>query len=307
MRFLITGASGLLGANFVMQTHQTYEVVAITHTHPIRLKGVKSRTVDLSVEGGGSVISELQPDWVIHCAAATDVDRCEGDREYAFRMNRDMARTVARAAYGAGSKLMHISTDAVFGGESSGNTEDDIPEPRNVYGQSKMEGEIGVLEEHPDALIVRTNFFGCNAQQKTSLSEFFWEKLSQDEKCKGFVDVKVKTVLVDQLIAILLKMIAAKFSGIYHVLASNCMSKYEFGLALAEEFEFDPDLIEPIHVDQLQLQAYRPHNLCLSTDKLLGDLNIELPMIEAGIQQFRQNLDIGYADRLRAMAGGFWR
>jgi dTDP-4-dehydrorhamnose reductase len=305
MKLLITGASGLLGANFVMQTHHTHEVVAVTHTHLIRLKGVKTKTADLSIEGGGSVISEASPDWVIHCAAGTDVDRCEGDPEYAFRMNRDMARTVARAAYGAGSKLIHISTDAVFDGLHSGNTEDDIPAPRNVYGQSKMEGEIAVLAEYPEALIVRTNFFGCNAQRKTSLSEFFWEKLSQGEKCKGFVDVKVKPILVDQLVTVLLNMMDLELTGIYHVLAQNCMSKYEFGLALAGEFDLDPDLIEPIPVDQLQLRAYRPHNLCLSTEKLLKDLNIEVPTIEVGIQQFRKNLDTGYADRLRAMAGGF--
>jgi dTDP-4-dehydrorhamnose reductase len=303
-KLLVTGASGLLGANFVTETAPMHDVTAVSHSHPLKLAGVTTVEADLSVEENVAMVREIQPEWVVHCAAETNVDLCEDEPEHAFRMNRDMARWIAREAHDVQAKLLHISTDAVFDGLKPFETEEDVPRPMNVYGQSKFAGEEAVLQEHGEALIVRTNFFGWNAQRKNSLSEMFLHKLSNQEKCQGFVDVKVKSIFVIELVGILLKMMDAGLSGVYHVLAGNCLSKYDFGVALAHIFNFDPGLIEPIQVDQLGLRAYRPRNLCHSTEKLEQSLKIELPTIEDGIRNFQQKRLDGTADRLRAMAGG---
>jgi dTDP-4-dehydrorhamnose reductase len=302
---LITGASGLLGANLVIEASASHDVTALYHSHPIKLEGVNTMPFALDeVEPVFDLFSTISPDWVIHCAAETDVDKCEKEPDHAHQVNHFTTRSVARAAFEAGAELVHISTDAVFDGESVSNHENEIPRPINIYGTSKLEGERAVQEEHPGALIIRTNFFGWNAQEKRSLGEFFLGNLELATSCKGFTDVKVKVLLVNDLCKILLKMIERDLSGIFHVVAANCMSKHEFGVSLAREFGLASALIEPIDVDSVGLAAKRPKNLCLSTTKFEQVLQIELPTIEAGIRRFKQLRERGYPERLKAMIGG---
>jgi len=173
-RLLITGASGLLGANIVLASHEEHELIAIYHRHPIELEGVQSVSADLCQPGRSmELFDRYKPDWVIHCAADTSIDEIESDPERAYRMNRDMAGNVAKAAKETGAKLVHISTDAIFDGREGLYREGDPTEPVNVYGKSKLAGEQAVQAIYPEALIIRTNIFGWNAQQKTSLAEWF--------------------------------------------------------------------------------------------------------------------------------------
>jgi dTDP-4-dehydrorhamnose reductase len=304
-RLLITGASGLLGANLVLEAVPSHDVTAIYHSQPLKLDGVASTALDLSNgEATYQTFTSLSPDWVIHCAAETDVDRCELDPDLAHQVNHFMTRSVARAAFEVGAELLHISTDAVFDGESVSNHENEVPEPINVYGVSKLEGERAVVEEHPSALIIRTNFYGYNAQNKKSLAEFFLDNLEHGNACKGFTDVEVKLLLVNDLCKILLRMIENDIAGIFHVLAADCVSKYEFGVKVAQAFGFESNLIEPVEVSSVALTAKRPKKLCLSTMKLEQVMQIQLPTIDDGIARYKALGESGYPDRLKAILGG---
>ena len=203
-RLLITGASGLLGANLVLAAHEDHEVIALYYRHAIELEGVHSMSADLSQPGKAKeLFVNLQPDWVIHCAADTSIDELESNPERAFQMNRDMAANVAEAAREVGAKMVHISTDAVFDGRGGPYREGDPTEPVNVYGKSKLAGERAVQAVCPEALIIRTNIFGWNAQPKTSLAEWFINNLKQGNPCKGFVDVFFNPLLVNHLCVII--------------------------------------------------------------------------------------------------------
>lgn len=303
-KLLITGASGLLGANLVLECAKNYSVIAVYHRHPIHLKDAASVHVDLTDERAvEKLITAARPDWVVHCAAETNVDRCEQDHAHALLMNRDMAGWVARAAMRCNAGLIHISTDAVFDGRRAGLNEQDAAAPPNVYGRSKLEGENEVLKEYPAALVVRTNFFGWNAHKKHSLAEWFLDTLQRNKQCNGFSDIKVKMLLVNDLIAILLQMIERRLSGIYHVLARDCISKYEFGVRLAAEFELDKKLINPMAVEEAGLRAVRALNLCLSTEKIEGALRRKLPSVAEGLRKFHQLQLADYPHRLKVLAG----
>jgi dTDP-4-dehydrorhamnose reductase len=99
-------------------------------------------------------------------------------------------------------------------------------------------------------------------------------------------------------------MIENDLAGIFHVVAGNCMSKYEFGVRLAREFGLAGELIEAVAVDEIGLSAKRPKNLCLSTTKLEQVLQTGLPTIEDGLRRFKTLLEIGYPDRLKSMKRG---
>jgi len=304
-KLLITGASGLLGTNLVLGAVGQHEITAICHTHLIDLDGVEVISADLTDrETAHSVIADSAPDWVIHCAAETNVDRCEQDPERALLLNRDMPRWVAQATRRAGARIIQISTDAVFDGSRSGYREDEIPQPINVYGQSKLEGENAVLDENPQAIIARTNFYGWNAQDKKSLAEWFLSKLELRQTCRGFSDVYAKLLLVNDLVELLLGMMECECEGVYHVLGRDCVSKHDFGLHLTRTFHLESDLIEPIEVEELGLLAPRARNLCLDTSKICKALDRELPGLEDGLRKFYSLRETGYPDRIKSLMGG---
>jgi dTDP-4-dehydrorhamnose reductase len=247
------------------------------------------------------VFDRIQPDWVIHCAADTSIDELEGDPERAFRMNRDMAGNVAEAAKKTGSKLVHISTDAVFDGISGPYREDDPTQPMNVYGKSKLAGEQAVQAVCPEALIIRTNIFGWNAQPKSSLAEWFINNLMEGIPCKGFVDVYFNPLLVNQLWVILNSLMRLDLGGVFHLGSDQCISKYEFGIRLAESFDLNKELISAVEIETGSLRAPRPKNTCLDCSKIRKVINVGLLNLESHIGLFHELEQLGYVEEIRKM------
>jgi dTDP-4-dehydrorhamnose reductase len=146
MKVMILGASGLLG-QAIMREWKEDDLVGLT-----------SRDVDIrQADSVQRVIENADPEWIVLSAAYTDVDGCEKNQELALSVNRDGAVHVARAAKQAGAKLLFLSSDYVFDG--TGTTPYEIDHGRNpesVYGRSKAEAEIRMLEVLPECCIVRT-------------------------------------------------------------------------------------------------------------------------------------------------------
>ncbi len=303
-RILVTGASGLLGANMVLEACERYEVISQYFKHSIHAEGFESIRADLSQPGAAKRLIEwAKPDWVIHCAAATNVDYCELNPEQAFLLNRDMAGWVAEAAWSAGARLVHISTDAVFDGQRGGYREVDPANPINVYGRSKLAGEEAVLAAHPKAIVVRTNIYGWNAQQKKSLAEWFLDHLEQGQSAPGFKDVWITPILVNDLADVLFLMLEAGLSGIYHVGGRECLSKYQFGRYIGRVFGLDTSLVRPVSVRDVGLKAARSPRLCLRNEKVEQSIGQQMQNVDKGIERFwelREKND--FYSRLKAMA-----
>ncbi len=301
-RLLITGASGLLGANLVLAAARAHQVVAACHDYPIRPDGVEVVQADLGQpQAARRLVGAARPEWVVHCAAASDVDACEADPAMAERLNADCAGWMAEACRAVGARLVHVSTDAVFDGLRGGYREEDTPAPINAYGRSKLGGEQAVAAVLPEALIVRTNFYGWNAQPKSSLAEWFLKRLEHGLPCPGWTDVFATPILANDLATLVLRLLAGGFHGIYHVAGSECASKYEFGVRLARVFELDEGLIQAASVEEAELKAARPRQLGLKVDKVSRALGAPPPGLEAGLRAFRRLRSNGYRDALLAM------
>lgn len=302
-RVLITGASGLLGANLVLSARPEDEVTAVFHKNPIGRLGVRCLSANLSQPGvAEDLLADLAPNWVVHCAAATDVDRCERDPEWAALLNRDMAGYVAEAAYHVGARMIHISTDAVFDGSRASHAESEEPAPINVYGRTKLEGEWAVMDAFPGAAVVRTNLIGWGVDPARGLAAWFIDQLERQRDCSGFTDVVFSPILANHLAHWLWRMLEGSAGGIYHIGGGTCLSKYDFGVKLAEAFGCDPGLVHPVSLDTSDLVAARPRRLCLDSSRIERELGDELPSVDAGIAELRAMADDDRRSALRDMA-----
>ena len=154
MKILVTGGRGMLGRTLMERFADAGPVAADLPETDI-----------LDPRSLGEAFARSAPEAVIHCAAMTRVDDCEGNRELAYRLNETGSRNVAEACRACGARLIAISTDYVFSGErppapgggagEPGWTEHDEPAPRTVYGASKLAGERAVLDVLPDATVLR--------------------------------------------------------------------------------------------------------------------------------------------------------
>ncbi|MFN3742128.1 MAG: SDR family oxidoreductase [Anaerolineales bacterium] len=301
MRLLVTGVSGLFGLNLALQAQERFTVIGVART-PLQGVAFESHSSDLEAEDAAlRLVADFRPDAVINGAALAYPDQCEAEPERAYRLNALFPSELARQCARARIPLIHISTDSVFDGrKTTPYTEEDSPNPLNTYARTKREAEEAVLEAHPQALVVRTNFYGWSPSGKRSLAEFFFSNLSAGKAVNGFTDVIFCPILVTDLAQLLLEMLERGLSGLYHVLGTQPMSKYAFGVAIARTFGLDENLIRPCSIADAPLAARRATHLWLSTQKVTEALGHPLPEFPTGLQQFYTQFLEGYPQKLRS-------
>lgn len=225
MKVVVTGAKGQLGTDLVhLLADRGYEVY-----------GYGREELDITnFEQVKQVISEVNPDVVIHAAAYTKVDLAESEPDQAFLINAYGTRNVAVVSEAVGAKLVYISTDYVFDGMATTPYNEFAPtNPLSIYGKSKLAGEQFVRDLHSKFFIVRTSWvYGKHGNNfvKTML------KLAQerDELMVVHDQVGCPTYTVD-LANCILELIQTEKYGVYHVSNSGHCSWYEFAKAIFEE------------------------------------------------------------------------
>jgi dTDP-4-dehydrorhamnose reductase len=301
MELLITGASGLLGITLALEAMREHEVIGVDRG---KLKSAPFQVVktDLSRENAiESMIDSTQPEALIHCAALTNLEVCEESPDLAKILNAEIPGRLADICAKKDIRFVHISTDAVFDGETKEfYTEDDQPNPLGVYSQTKLAGERAVQTANPQAIIARVNFFGWSLSGRHSLSEFFVNNLSAGNPVNGFTDVIFCPIFARYTAQLLLAMLEKELCGLYHVVGGQPMSKYQFGVEIARKFRLRENLISPRSVEGSGLTARRSHNLRLSTHKLSTGLGREIPLFSTGLDEFYTQFQHGYPQKIRS-------
>ena len=302
-RILITGASGLLGLNLALEAARDHTVFGLVNSQRLMTDAFNVIQGDLLAPGAVQrILDETRPDWVIHCAALANVDACESDPLQAQQLNTEIPRKLAHDVARSGARLLHVSTDAVFDGQRGDYREGDVPNPLSVYARTKLEAERAVAEVNPQALVARVNLFGWSLSGKRSLAEFFFNNLHAGKPVMGFTDVYFCPLLANDLAHILVNMLKEKLTGLYHVVSSECLNKYEFGVRLAQKFGLDATLIIPSSVEQSGLKAARSPRLTLRTDKLAHALGESTPDISTGLERLFWLYQQGYPQYLKQLA-----
>jgi len=301
MKILVTGASGLLGLNLSLQMHAQHHIIGVDRAKLVNTPFDIIKLDLLDWDTLPKLLSASKPDALIHCAANALVDACELHPDSAATLNAVLPGRLAKLCAERDIQLLHISTDAVFDGTKEGiYSEDDEPNPLGVYAQTKLDGELAVLDANPNAIIARVNFFGWSLSGTRSLAELFVNNLGAGKTVNGFDDVYFCPMFVGDLADTLVGMLEKSLLGRYHVVGSRAITKYEFGQAIANQFGFDASLINPISVSDAGLTAKRSTNLRLSIHKLSTALGRKIPDFSTGLTKFYIQYQQGYPQKMRS-------
>jgi dTDP-4-dehydrorhamnose reductase len=304
---LVTGASGLLGLNLaVAAVCRPGKVVGVVRSNPVYLKGMDTVVADLTDrDEARRLVESVRPSWIVHCAAATNVDWCERNPAAAYRANAEATGWLAAAARRADAGFVYVSTDSVFAGGTGDYREDDPPAPVNVYARSKVAGERAVTGECDRHLILRTNLFGWGLPTSRSLAEWVLATLEGGGEVPGFRDVVFNPLLVNDIAEMLLLLTENGTTGTLHLGSADYVSKYEFARQLAEVFGFAPERVRATSADEADFDAPRPRNTTLRTERAATALGRPMPSVREGLERCRTLRDQGHPARLRTFATQF--
>lgn len=301
-RVLLTGGSGLLALNWAVAIRDRFAVALGLHRRSILLGGVEHHVLDLeSVDSLTRALESIKPDIVIHTAGLTSVERCEAEPALAWHVNSELAGHVAQACARLGLSLVHISTDHLFAGHESLLAESHPVEPINTYGGTKAAAENRVLETCPSALVIRTNFFGWGTGYRQSFSDNVINGLRAGQELTLFQDVFYTPILAEAAALAVHELIDQKAYGIVNVVGDERISKYEFGISLADKFGLDSGLIKRGLITDRANLVQRPLDMSLSNQKASDILNRKLGGVGGHIARLHQQERIGQAQELKSL------
>jgi len=256
MRILIAGARGMLGTDLVEELGPAHQVAGLGHG-------------DLDItdaEHCKARVFEAHPEIVINAAAMTDVDGCESREEEAFLVNGHGAGNLAAAAAAIGSAVIHFSTDYIFDGtKDEPYCEEDTPNPRSIYGKSKLAGEQLVRAFCADHLILRTSWvFGSHGKN-------FIRTIAQAARRRGTLrvvnDQRGSPTCTIDLARYTRRMLEAGCRGTYHLTNSGSCTWYELAARVVEWLGLDVPVL-PVASTEYPRPASRPANSVLANGRL---------------------------------------
>lgn len=285
LKILTIGGSGLVGS-------QVNEILSKKYiVHDFSTKSGVDITQANTLE---NISSDREHQYIILYAAKTDVDSCEKDKDLkefgiAYKMNVLGVQNVVDAARASNKKLILLSTDFIFDGESTpkgGYIEEDQPRPVNWYAQTKYKGEEIIRNSGLPFIIVRIGYpyrkaFG----PKKDFARALLARLQNNLAITAVTDHIMTPTFIDDVAAALDILISTKQEGIFHVTGSQSLSPYEAAMLIAQKFGLNKSLItKTTRAEFFKDRAPRPFNLTMNNDKILK-LGIKMRTFEEGLSQ----------------------
>jgi dTDP-4-dehydrorhamnose reductase len=275
MKVLVTGAMGQLGKDVLFRLHRMQ----------IPCRGTGRADLDITDrEAVLAAVKAYNPDAVIHCAAFTDVDRAEEEREPCRTVNVDGTRNLALACRASGAKLLYVSTDFVFGGEGNAPYETDSPRsPLNYYGLTKAMGEDEVRSITDRHFIVRTSWvFGRGGN---NFVETMLRLGGQNVEVSVVSDQTGSPTYATDLAKLLCAMVLTERYGTYHAAGEGFCSRSRFAQEIFRQAGL-PVSVRPVLSKEYPSRAARPSDSRLSTVSLAAGGFSRLPCWQDALKRY---------------------
>jgi len=299
-KMLVIGGTSLLGYKLLSNTND-FELYASYNKNIINLKNVETLKIDITNKKNCEKIFDVKPDIIINTAAITNVDYCEKFEKNAFDVNVTGTKNIAKIAEKLGSKLIHISTDAVFSGSKKFYVEEDKPNPISVYGKTKLESEK-IISKVNDSVILRPSvLFGwipfeyikTKDESRKTMNFGLWviDQLYKNNKISIVNDQINTPTLADNLAENIIEIIKTDLTGIFHLSGLSCISRLDFSKKIAKTFGYSDNLISSISSEKLKQIAPRTLESCLKCDKIVQN-GVNLLNIDQSIEKMYNQIKL---------------
>ncbi len=280
----------MIGGHIASKANTAWEVYATCRSNPVDLSSVQSILLRLEDKDSiPKVIQQIRPDVVIHCAAWSDLDRCEQDRKHAFQINAEGTAVLAKVCAGSNIRLIFTSSDMVFDGKKGNYTESDPPQPINVYGETKLLAEEQIQSVCSNYVIVRVALvYGKPVIRGNSFSEKIVNQFREGKSVPLFTDQFRTPVWVRTLADALLELASHDYAGMLHIGGSEKVDRYTFGLVLAEIGQYPSELCRPVSMFDLPTVAPRPQDTSFK-------ISLAKKMLKTPFTSYRQRLSFDYS------------
>ena len=282
---LVTGSNGQLGSELreLAPFHPAYEFLFLTRNELPLNDSDKVK----------AVITDYRPDFVVNCAAYTAVDKAETEKEEAFQINAAAVGAMSEACNAAGAKFIHISTDYVFDGSSrEAIKEDSQVNPINMYGQTKLDGEVLAQEKNPDVVIIRTSW--VYSYHGKNFVKTMIRLMAEKESINVVEDQIGSPTYAADLAAAILHIIETKKwqPGIYHFSNEGTISWFEFAREIGIQIQTGCQ-IYPITTANFPTPAKRPLFSVMDKTKISQTFGIIIrdwkQSLSDCLQKFKEN------------------
>ncbi len=268
-KLLVTGASGFLGWNLCQQVQLHWQVYGTYYTHSVSIPGVNLFKIDLrEYRVLQQLFRDIQPDAVIHTAAASKPNYCQINPEESYSINVTVSLNIARLCAEYNIPCAFTSTDLVFDGKNPPYTESDRVSPVTYYGEQKVEAEQKISEIYPAIAICRMPLmFGLSSPVANSFLQSFIGDLKEGKELNLFVDEFRTPASATTGAKGLLLAIEKQVQGILHLGGKERISRYDFGLLLADILQLPSTLIKPAKQQDVIMAAPRSPDTSLDSSK----------------------------------------
>ena len=285
LKFLITGSSGLVGQQVVKDLSEIHEVFSCYNkSKPEYGDAVKMDL--LNREMISNVLSEKNPDIVIHLGAMTAVDLCETQQDNALKINSQATEILAKECSKINSFMVYVSTDYVFDGNTGMYEENDTTNPLGFYGKSKLLGEKSIQNFSSNWCIARTSTpFGLHPTKK-SFPIWVIENLQKQKQIDVLTDQFTSPTYVPSLSRMLIEISERHLTGIIHVAGASKISRYEMASLVSDKLGLDGKLLREISINDIKWEAQRPKDSSLNVSKAISILNQKPQKIDHDVNLF---------------------
>jgi len=301
-KLFLAGGSGLLALNWALHCHETWDVCLGIHNRIISPTfASKMSILYQSFDELKNILSDANPDLVVNAAALTNIEYCQLNPGFAYLANVIFAEHIASACNYLQIPLVHISTDHLFSGLFPLATEKSLVNPVNIYASTKAEAEQKVLKACPNALVVRTNFYGWGSSYRSSLTDQIIKALQYGREFHAFTDVFFTPILATDLAYTIFELVEHDAFGVFNVVGNERLSKYEFAVSVVETFALPASLLHPISIEDKPLLVPRPLDLSLSNLKATNFLSRSFGNVADGLCRLRDQSSNGFQEELQKL------
>jgi len=298
-KLFIIGIGGLTGHKIAELTKNNYELFGSYNNRNPKFEFVDQYNIDLvDFKKFEEIINEISPDYIINTSGINNVDYCEDNKELAFKINTNLVEKLTNFCKLKNIKLIQLSTDSVFdGNKTESYTEEDIPNPINVYGETKYQAEKISLKNSENLVVRASVLYGwlpkiltsiqSSSMKSINFSQWLIGKLENNETVQIVQDEYSSPIIVDDFVKSIIHLIKTENSGIYHSAPNSKINRFEFCKKIAQEFNFNSELIVPTTIDKLGRKVPTGKNKSLNSEKL-SSTNFKFLTIEKSIKLLKK-------------------